>query len=45
LKFVVSSSDGTLYGPFDLIDEAVQYAEQNDEDLGDWNVEEVYPTA
>ena len=41
-RFAVSSSDGTLYGPFDTVDAASEYAGENEEDLGDWNVKEIY---
>jgi hypothetical protein len=41
LKFVVSSSDGSLYGPFDTADEAVEFGEENEEELGDWYVTEL----
>ncbi len=40
--FVVKSSDGTLYGCWSALTEAVDWAEKNDDDLGDWLVEEVY---
>jgi len=43
MTYVVSSSDGTLYGPFTDIDEAVKWAEENEEEyLGDWHIKEVY---
>ena len=39
--FVVKSSDGTLYGPFDSTSEAVVWAEDNEDTVGDWCVEEI----
>jgi hypothetical protein len=41
MKFVVKSSDGTLFGPFDMIDDAVVWGEHESEMLGDWVVEEL----
>lgn len=40
--FVVKSSDGTLYGTFDSTSDAVKWAEENEDVVGDWCVEEVY---
>ena len=42
MTFVVHSSDGTLYGPFDTTDSALKWAEANEEDLGDWHITEIY---
>jgi hypothetical protein len=42
LTYVVVSSDGTKFGPFDLLTEAVTWAEKNDEELGDWFAEDLY---
>jgi len=41
VKFVVKSSDGTLFGPFDTVDDAVVWGEGENEMLGDWNVDEL----
>lgn len=40
--FVVSSSDGTLYGVFSSSDDAAEWALGNEEELGDWSVREVF---
>lgn len=42
ITHVVSSSDGTLYGPFPGLKEAVEWAEKEDEMLGDWHVKDVF---
>jgi hypothetical protein len=43
--FVIKASDGTLYGPFELCDGAQEWAERNEEWLGDWCGEELFPPA
>jgi len=40
--FVVKSSDGTLYGPFDGTEAATVWAEDNEDIVGDWCVERIY---
>lgn len=42
MKFVVMSSDGTLFGPFDAIEFAEEWANKEEEMLGDWNIKEIY---
>lgn len=42
MKYVVRSSDGTLFGPFDTAEEAEEWAIANEEYVGDWNVDGLY---
>lgn len=40
--FVVKSSDGSLFGPFTSTDGAELWATDNEDELGDWCIEEVH---
>lgn len=40
--YVVKSSDGTLYGPWHYARHAAEWANANEEFVGDWSVEEVH---
>jgi hypothetical protein len=42
MKFVVVSSDGTLYGPFATGDEAATWAVFNEDIVGDWHTQELH---
>lgn len=42
MKWVVMSSDGTLFGPFEEKNQAEEWAELNEESLGDWNIKGIF---
>ena len=40
--YVVKSSDGAFYGLWGDVDEAETWAEEHENEIGDWLVEEVF---
>lgn len=39
MKYVIHSGGGDLYGPFDTVEEAVKYAEEHSDEIGDYDIQ------
>jgi hypothetical protein len=38
----VVNTGSELYGPFNTVDEAEKWGKENDEELGDWYIQDLY---